>query len=94
MSISRLKPSALTVVSGSLALVVAIGPVALAADKKPAAKSDVVVVKAEGEGIDKEQAVKAALRDALEKGGKQEIFSDTKVKRSTSTPARERYLIK
>jgi hypothetical protein len=49
--------------------------------KAPAAAKaeDVVEVEAEGEGIDKEQALKAALRAALEKGGKQEIFSDSKV---------------
>jgi len=40
---------------------------------------DVVVVEADGEGADKEQAVKAALRAALEKGGKNEIFSQTQV---------------
>jgi len=40
---------------------------------------DVVEVEAEGEGVNKEQALKAALRNALEKGGKQEIFSDSKV---------------
>lgn len=55
-----------------------------AADKavKPAKNAradDVVLVTAEGEGMTKEEAVKAALRNALEKGGKQEIFSDSKV---------------
>lgn len=46
----------------------------------PAAKADdVVVVDAEGEGTSREAAIKAALRAALEKGGKQEIFSDSKV---------------
>jgi hypothetical protein len=40
---------------------------------------DVVIVEAEGEGVSKEDALKAALRDALEKGGKQEIFSDSRV---------------
>ncbi len=44
-----------------------------------AGEGDVVVVEAEGEGVDKDQAVRAALRAALEKGGKQEIFSDSKV---------------
>ncbi len=47
-----------------------------AKDVKP---DDVVLVDAEGEGMTKEQAIKAALRDALEKGGKQEIFSNSKV---------------
>ncbi len=57
------------------------GTAALAAEDKPAVapKDDVIIVQAEGEGLDKEQAIKAALRAALEKGGKQEIFSDTKV---------------
>lgn len=41
--------------------------------------SEVVVVEADGEGTSKELALKMALRAALEKGGKQEIFSDTKV---------------
>jgi hypothetical protein len=43
------------------------------------AASDVVTVEAEGEATTKELALKMALRAALEKGGKQEIFSDTKV---------------
>ncbi len=43
------------------------------------AGDDVVIVDGEGEGLSKEEALKAALRDALEKGGKIEIFSDTKV---------------
>ena len=53
--------------------------------KAPAGKpvvvkaDDFVDVEAEGEGADKEQATKVALRAALEKGGKQEIFSDSKV---------------
>src|SRR5688572_12626090 len=47
----------------------------------PAAAPDegVVEVEAVGEGTSKEQATKFALRAALEKGGKNEIFSDTKV---------------
>lgn len=57
------------------------GPGAVVAQEaaKPAAADDVVIVEAEGEGLNREQALKAALRAALEKGGKQEIFSDTKV---------------
>ena len=43
------------------------------------ATDDVVVIEAEGEGLTKEEALKAALRDALEKGGQQEIFSDSRV---------------
>jgi hypothetical protein len=39
----------------------------------------VVTVEAEGEGVDKDAATKAALRDALEKGGKTEIFSNSQV---------------
>ncbi|HOW69030.1 MAG TPA: hypothetical protein PKY77_00400 [Phycisphaerae bacterium] len=49
---------------------------------QPATKAspdDVVVVEAEGEGMDKEHATRAALRAALERGGKVEIFSETKV---------------
>ncbi|UCD29884.1 MAG: hypothetical protein JSV03_05240 [Planctomycetota bacterium] len=46
---------------------------------KTAGPKDVVLVEAKGEGTTKEEALKAALRDALEKGGKQEIFSDSKV---------------
>ncbi len=45
---------------------------------QPAA-GDVIEVEAEGEGLTKEEALRIALRTALEKGGKQEIFSDTKV---------------
>ena len=37
------------------------------------------LVEAEGEGISEEQALKVALRAALEEGGKQEIFAETKV---------------
>lgn len=51
---------------------------AAAAVAKPA-PADVVEVEAEGEGVTKEEALKIALRTALEKGGKQEIFSDTRV---------------
>lgn len=50
-----------------------------AAKAPPPDPKDVVLVEAEGEGTTKEQAVRAALRAALEKGGKQEIFSDSKV---------------
>lgn len=45
----------------------------------PANETDEVVVEAEGEGVNAEQATRAALRDALEKGGKNEIFSQTQV---------------
>jgi len=44
-----------------------------------AKNDDVVLVEAEGQGMTEEEALKAALRDALEKGGKQEIFSNTQV---------------
>ena len=43
------------------------------------AQDDVVMVDAEGEGATRDEALKAALRSALEKGGQQEIFSDTQV---------------
>lgn len=46
---------------------------------REAKADDVVLVEVEGEGMTEEEAVKAALRNALEKGGKQEIFSDSKV---------------
>jgi hypothetical protein len=59
------------------ALVVAVGPVlaALAEEgaKRPA--SNIVQVTVEGEGVDKESAKAAALRKAVEEGGKQEIAS-------------------
>ncbi|MBI4578818.1 MAG: heavy-metal-associated domain-containing protein [Planctomycetes bacterium] len=55
-------------------------PAAPAAAASPAAGvEDIVLVEADGEGLDKEAAIKAALRAALEKGSKTEIFSDTKV---------------
>ncbi|HOA74457.1 MAG TPA: hypothetical protein PL151_07085 [Phycisphaerae bacterium] len=50
-----------------------------AAPMATAADDEVVVVEAEGEGLDKDQAIKAALREALEKGGKVEIFSQSQV---------------
>lgn len=39
-----------------------------------------VIVEADGEGLNKDDATKAALRAALEKGGKSEIFSHSEVK--------------
>jgi hypothetical protein len=55
-------------------------PAAVTPAPVPATGADeYVVVEADGEGVDKEAATKAALRAALEKGGKQEIFSDSKV---------------
>ncbi|MBN1491858.1 MAG: hypothetical protein JXA69_18245 [Phycisphaerae bacterium] len=60
------------------AVLVLLASDATAQDKAPA-KEDVVLVDAEGEGMTKDDALKAALRNALEKGGKQEIFSDSKV---------------
>ncbi len=44
-----------------------------------AVAEDVVVVKVTGEGVDKDTALKAALRAALEQGGKQEISSYSQV---------------
>ncbi len=61
-------------------------PRALAQDApKPgneaSAKEDgIVIVEADGEGVNKDDATKAALRAALEKGGKNEIFSHSEVK--------------
>jgi hypothetical protein len=43
------------------------------------ADEDVVEITATGEGLSKEAALNAALRDALEKGGKAEIFSHSEV---------------
>lgn len=62
-------------------MLTATAAIAWAADSSDETKStpEVVTVKAAGEGLSKESAIKAALRDALEKGGKAEIFSDTKV---------------
>lgn len=45
----------------------------------PTTSNDVVIVEADGEGTSKELALKMALRAALEKGGRQEIFTDSKV---------------
>ncbi len=50
-----------------------------AAAPPPPKPDQVITVEAEGEGTSRELAVKMALRAALEKGGKQEIFSDSKV---------------
>ncbi len=44
------------------------------------ADDDIVVVKVNGQGIDKDAAVKDALRNALEKGGKNEIVSKSQTK--------------
>jgi len=56
-------------------------PPAVPAAAAPAKTDEdgVAVVEAEGEGTSKEEATKIALRAALEKGGSNEIFSDTKV---------------
>jgi hypothetical protein len=59
------------------------GPVAAAEVPPPGPASpaveEVVEVEVGGEGLSREQAVRAALRAALEAGGRQEIFSDTQV---------------
>ncbi len=44
-----------------------------------AAADDVVIVEVQGEGLSRDEAVKAALRSALEQGGRNEIFSETHV---------------
>ncbi len=44
------------------------------------ADDDIVVVKVKGEGIDKDAAIKDALRHAVEQGGKNEIASRSKTK--------------
>jgi len=65
---------------GWLAVVSLILPQAALAQKAAKAKADdVVEVTVEGEGRDEQEATKDALRKALEKGGKLEIFSDSKV---------------
>ncbi len=61
------------------AVTVALAAGAAALAQAPTTNSDVVLVQAEGEGTSRELALKAALRAALEKGGKQEIFADSKV---------------
>ena len=45
----------------------------------PPAADDVVEVEVEGEGLTKDEALRAALRAALERGGRTEIFSQTNV---------------
>jgi hypothetical protein len=45
-----------------------------------AAAEDIVTVKVRGEGLDKDAAVKDALRKAVEQGGKNEIASHSKTK--------------
>jgi len=57
-------------------------PPKIAADPKAAnaGPNEIVRVEAEGEGLDKPSAIKAALRAALEKGGKTEIFARSEVK--------------
>ncbi len=50
------------------------------AEGQPAGGSNVVTVTAEGEGMTKEAAKSAALRNALEIGGKQEIAAFSKAK--------------
>lgn len=62
-----------------LSLVVMMPQTFAQAPAAPAGDEGVVTVEAEGEGVDKDAAVKAALRDALEKGGKTEIFSNSQV---------------
>ncbi len=56
-------------------------PRAVAQTTQPAAPPpDDVGAAAEGAGVTEEQAIKFALRAALEKGGRQEIFTDSKVR--------------
>ncbi len=44
------------------------------------ADDDIVIVKVQGQGIDEDSAVRDALRHAIEKGGKNEIFSKSQSK--------------
>jgi len=46
----------------------------------PSAAQDVVTIKVRGEGLDRDAAVKDALRKAIEQGGKNEIASRSKTK--------------
>ncbi len=60
-----------------LAMIVCVfawGPTAVVAD------DDIVTIKVEGRGLDKDGAVKDALRNAVEQGGKNEIMSKSKTK--------------
>jgi len=80
MSWLRLRFAMVTV--GTFVVLMANGLPLHAAAGKATEKSggdDVVVVEATGEGLSKEEATKVALRNALEQGGKSEIFSDTQV---------------
>ena len=67
--------------------IVAMGPVGgvfgqepAKAPPPPAGGDDLVVVKVKGEGIDKDSAVKDALRKAIEQGGQNEIASRSQTK--------------
>ena len=65
-----------------ITVLLTVGPASARAAEPAAATTPdggVIEVEAEGEGLDKEGATKDALRKALEKGGKNEIFSETKV---------------
>src|SRR5262245_1380648 len=46
---------------------------------EPPKADDFVVVEVDGEGMSEDEALKMALRAALERGGKQEIFSNSHV---------------
>lgn len=59
---------------------VALAALALVGVSSPAIADDVAVVKVEGQGIDKDGAVKDALRKAIERGGLNEIASKTQTK--------------
>ncbi|MBX3396095.1 MAG: hypothetical protein KF841_12080 [Phycisphaerae bacterium] len=56
----------------------AVGMVSFGATRAPA--DDVVVVKVEGQGLDKDGAIKDALRKAIERGGQNEIASRSQTK--------------
>ncbi|MBN2561899.1 MAG: hypothetical protein JXQ75_13315 [Phycisphaerae bacterium] len=72
--IAGFKPRNLMLLCTAICVVAFVPAVSVQAD------DDIVVVKVKGEGIDKDSAVKDALRHAVEEGGKNEIASRSKTK--------------
>ncbi len=59
---------------------VALAAMALLGISAPAMAEDIVVVKVEGQGLDKDAAIKDALRHAIERGGQNEIASKSQTR--------------